>query len=119
MGKKVHVAKSYKVEYGDTEAFNWKLDEFISVLETLGCNICRYDNEDSSASEFEVDISDYNDAVNNLECYIDNHHLFVNADDINHAIDATGLTAEKLLKTMKDYFQEADTHDGWLHFACY
>lgn len=119
MGKRVHVARNYKVEYGDTEAFNWKQDEFISVLETLGCDICRYDNEDNSAGEFEVNVTDYNDAVENLECHIGAPGLFVNADDISHAIESTGMTDEKLLKTMKNYLQEADTHDGYLHFAAF
>ena len=119
MGKRVYVAKSYTVEYGDTVAFNWKQDEFISVLETLGCSVCRYDNEDFSSGEFEVDVTDYKDAVENLECHIGNPQLFNNADDIKDAIEGTGMTAEELLKTMKSYLQEADTHDGFLHFAAY
>ena len=119
MGKRVYVAKSHTVEYGDTAAFNWKDSEFINVLETLGCDICRYDNEECSATEFEVDACDYKDAVSNLECHIDDPGLYDNAYEINRAIEATGMTAEELLRTMKNYLQEADTKDGYLHFASF
>ena len=54
MGKRIHVAKKYEIEYGSAEHLNWKQDEFISVLEELGCDVCRQDNEDYSAGDFEV-----------------------------------------------------------------
>lgn len=36
MGMRLHVASTYRVEYADIEAFNWKQSEFAELLEAVG-----------------------------------------------------------------------------------
>lgn len=120
MGKRVHVAKRYEVEYGSTEAFNWAQDKFVGVLNALGCSAYEYGSEDdNTAGGFEVPADDYKDAVENLAVYISDPTLLDESDDIRECLEKLGMTADELLKTMKDYQQEADTRDGYLHFMSY
>lgn len=121
MGKRVRVAKSYKVEYGNKEAFYWKQDEFINLLETLGCSVCRYDTEDYSAIEFEVDVAEYEHAMAAIKAHIEASGLHDDAErkDLHKAIEATGEAPDELLKTMQAYYDEADKHDGSLHFSSF
>ncbi|MBQ8713104.1 MAG: hypothetical protein IJ551_09855 [Prevotella sp.] len=120
MGKRVHVAKRYEVEYGTTEAFNYSHDRFYDLLLQLGGEPNYFGVDDETVCDmFECTKEDYDDAVQNLEVYIRDPTLFEESEDITDAIKSTGMAAEELLKTMKAYLQEADTHDGYLHFASF
>ena len=119
MGKRIHVAKRYEVEFGSAANLNWKQDEFISVLEQLGCSVCRYDNEDYSAGDFEVSAEEYKKAMDDMKAYIHDPEGYEECDDLRDAIEATGETAEELLTIMQGYYDEADKHDGYLHFASF
>lgn len=120
MGKRVHVAKHYEVEYGDTEAFNWCDDKFYDLLNTLGAEPNYFGVDDDTVCDmFECTKEDYDDAVQNLEVYISDPTLLSESDDIKDCLDSLGMTAEQVLKIMKSYQQEADTRDGYLHFMSY
>ena len=123
MGKRIHVAKRYEIEYGSAEHLNWKQDEFISVLETLGCSVCRYDNEDYSAGDFEVIAEQYKAAMEQVKAYAKDPENYqneeVDTDELRDVIEATEETAEDLLKIMQGYYEEADKHDGYLHFSAF
>jgi hypothetical protein len=120
MGKRLHVAKHYEVEFGNTEAFNYSHDKFYDLLGALGGEpnyVCG--DVDCPSDIFECTVGDYNDAVQNLEVYISDPDLLDESDDIKEHLDALKLTAEEVLKIMKSYQQEADTRDGYLHFMSY
>lgn len=123
MRKRVRVAKCYKIEYGGTEAFNWKQDEFISLLEGLGCSVCRYDNEDYSAGDFEVSDEQYKEALEQVKAYVkDPEHYesdWMDSEEMKRRIEATEDTPEELLEIMQSYYDEADKHDGYLHFTAF
>lgn len=122
MGKRVHVAKRYEVEYGNTEAFNWKDDKFYAVLEMLGGEPNYVNGDSDSPSDmFECTVNDYVDAVENLKVYIESPEVYSASDhaELMEAIMDTGETPESLLKIMQGYLTEADTHDGYLHFASF
>lgn len=120
MGKRVHVATKYEVEFGNTEAFNYSHDKFYDLLGALGGEPNYFGVEDENTCDmFECPIEDYNDAVQNLEVYISDPTLLNESDDIKECLDALGMTAEDVLKIMKSYQQEADTRDGYLHFMSY
>lgn len=120
MGKRVHVAKRYEVEYGGTEAFNWCDDKFYDLLNTLGAepNNCGAP-DDSIADVFECPVNDYDDALKNLACYIADPALFEDSDTLKEQLLELNVTADWLLQTMKSYREEADTRDGYLHFASF
>ena len=119
MGKRLHVAKTYVVEYGNTEAFNWKHEQFYDLLLALGGEPNWVGNEDEPTDNFECTVDDFNDAVQNLEVYISNPTLFEESEDISQALESLGMTAEEVLKIMKSYQQEADKSDGYLHFFAF
>ena len=50
MGNRVHVVKVQR-EYGKSEAFNWKFEEFKDLLTSLGCNVCE---QEEYSSDFEI-----------------------------------------------------------------
>ena len=120
MGKRLHVATTYEVKFGKTEAFNYSYDKFYDLLDTLGGEpnyVCG--DVDWPSDIFECTVEDYNDAVQNLEVYISDPDLLDESDDIKEHLDALKMTAEEVLKIMKGYQQEADTRDGYLHFMNY
>ena len=116
MGKQVHVAKCYKVEWGETGAFNWNDETFIDILNALGADVVR-DGEYSD--NFEVGVNSYYDAIKNLRVYIFDPNLLPERDDIAEGLHELDMTAEELLDTMQRYREEADIHDGWLHFTSF
>lgn len=113
------MAKTYVVEYGNTEAFNWKHEQFYELLLALGGEPNWVGNGDEPTDMFECTEGDYNDAVSNLEIYISRPTLFEESEDIRQGLESLGMTAEQVLKIMKDYQKEADTSDGYLHFAAW
>ena len=116
MGKRVHVAKRYIIEWGDCAAFNWSDETFIDILNALGADVARDGN---GGDNFEVSVSDYYDAIENLRLYISDPHLLTESDDIAAGLNELGYTAEELLNIMQRYREEADIHDGWLHFTSF
>ena len=113
------MAKRYEVEFGSAANLNWKQDEFISVLEELGCNVCRYDNEDYSAGDFEVSAVEYKKAMDEVKAFLRYPEDYEDNEDLRDAIEATDETAEELLQIMQGYYDEADKRDGYLHFASF
>lgn len=116
MGKVVHVAKRYEVEWGETAAFNWSDEDFIDTLNALGADVAR---DGQYGDNFEVSVEDYDDAIENLKVYISDPHLLSESDDIAAGLYGLRMTAEELLGTMQRYREEADIHDGWLHFTSF
>ena len=116
MGRSVHVAKRYEVEWGETADFNWGDEWFIDILNALGADVVR-DGEYSD--NFEVGLFGYYDAIENLRVYISDPHLLNESDDIAAGLYRLGMTAEELLDTMRRYLDEADVRDGWLHFTSF
>lgn len=121
MGKRLHVAKTYVVEWGSTEKFNWKFDEFRELLDELGAGTDMM-GEDENMYDFEVAQENYETAMENLEQYItdpDNLSDEVDADDIRRAIEKLEYGAQEVLDIMHDYYDEAHKADGYLHFSAW
>ena len=82
----------------------------------MGADVARDGN---GGDNFEVSVSDYYDAIENLRLYISDPHLLTESDDIAAGLNELGYTAEELLNIMQRYREEADIHDGWLHFTSF
>lgn len=123
MGKRLHVAKTYVVEYGNTEAFNWKHEQFYELLCDLDASPNYMNGEsDCPSDDFEVTREGYETAMKNLEQYISdptNLSDEVDADDISQAIEVLDLKPQEILDIMRDYYGEAYMADGYLHFAAW
>lgn len=116
MGRSVHVAKRYEIEWGETAAFNWSDETFIDILNALGADIV---HDGKYSDDFEVGLFGYYNAIGNLGVYISDPHLLIESDYIAAGLYGLGMTAEELLDTMKRYLDEADVRDGWLHFTSF
>ena len=119
MGKRVHVAKRYEIEWGNTEEFNYNHTAFYNALKALGGEPCWYGTDGEICDDFECNVGDYDDAIANLEAYIDNPNLFDESEDIAESIEELEMTPEELLDAMKRYRNEADVHTGYLHFSAF
>ncbi len=117
MGKSIHVAKRYIVEFGNTAALDDRTEAFIGVLESLGCSVYKYGTEeDATAGGFETPECDYKDAIDNLKAFIKDPSIFEDRGSIKKTIADCGETPESLLAIMQNYLHEADTRNGYLHF---
>ena len=122
MGKRVHVAKTFKVEYGNTESCNWKNDKFFDLLAELGGEPQYIGGDaDCPSDMFECPVIDYKDAVENLQIHIESPEVYLSEDNerVMALIKDCEQTPEEMLKTMQSYLSEADTSDGYLHFAAF
>ena len=96
MGKRVHVVKKQE-KYGDSEAFNWKQDEFIDLLESLNCQIDN--NEDD---RFEVLAEEYECAINYLKDIKAGKTDFDDIDllEFNEALEDLDYSIDELIEVM-------------------
>ena len=122
MGNRVHVAKAYKVEYADTEAFNWKHTDFFDLLQTLGAEP-NWMNGDSDAPDwqFECTKEDYHDAVENLQMHIESPEVYdkETQEDYLRVISHLEEEPKEVLRLMKEFERLAATDDGYIHFAAF
>lgn len=123
MGNRVHVCKTYKIEYGSASGFNYNSDKFCDLLKLLGA-------EPIYVNEFDMDCEcatgDYDDALSNLKAYIANPQVFEaqNDDDnslwsVRTILNGLQMSPEELLDLMQRYRSEADVSDGYLHFSVF
>ena len=135
MGKRVHTLTKRIVEYSDYESFNWKYNEFQQLLETLGCDTCPHSSE--FPDDFEVDVKQYENALNVLKTnkdklLTDTYQIEINesteasSDEIVEAINDcfdSELTEEKriqsVIEDMEAFFEKADKRDGYIYFSAF
>ena len=122
MGKRVHVAKRYEVEWGDNAAFNWKYQEFYKVLQELGAEVWAEDLEfDEMGGDVEVPVEDYETAMESLQTFIQSPDVFTQdyRENLTEAIGKSDTTPEEFLKDMRKFYEIADKRDGYLHFSSF
>lgn len=116
MGKRLHVAKVYQVEWDNsTSCFNWQQDEVMHLLHVLGCEF------DTENDDFEIKVSDYKDALSMLEYYIGKSldPNFYDIDAIDKAIARLKCDAEEVYTLLERLTHNADGSDGWYHFSSF
>lgn len=113
MGKRVHVVKKQE-KYGDSEAFNWKQDEFIDLLESLNCQIDN--NEDD---RFEVLAEEYECAINYLKDIKAGKTDFDEIDllEFNEALEDLDYSIDELIEVMEEFYDERDKDSDYIIFV--
>lgn len=116
MGKRLYVAKKYRIEYGSVENYNWKIDEFHHLLSALDIE---YTGEESD-DEFEVETNDFFNGLYLLK------HLNEQDNEIQEEIkeaiselygyDFSDELLEKCFKDLLAYYVECDHHNSFMHF---
>lgn len=109
MSRTLYVAKTYKVEWEGTYAFNHKDYEFRILLNELGVGVCSMaDNEDYL--DFEISKEDWQKAINILSKQ-------TVSDGIKDALDELDCTREEALEVFKKCLDKAEPDDTWMHFS--
>lgn len=59
MGVRLHVARTYKVEFADSQFFNWQIEEINNLIKNHCENSCfSYNDDYCNSDSFEVDKDD-------------------------------------------------------------
>ena len=118
MEKGLHVV-SRQEKYGKTQAFNWSWNFFKELLNALGCEM--YEREESS-DRFEVEVSDYEEAMEKFDKFLNSGGL--DNEMIDDIEQCTLITNEQnscqwILDTMKAFYEERDKNEGFIVFVAY
>lgn len=108
MSRTLYVAKTYKVEWEGTYAFNRKDYEFRRLLNELGVAVCGT-ADDEDYLDFEVTKEDWQKAINIINKPV--------SQGIKDALDELGCTQEEALEVFKQCLDKAEPDDTWMHFS--
>lgn len=133
MGNRVHVIKKH-AEYGDTEAFNWKSQDFRSLLNMISPD-CVSGSEYSD--DFELPVADYKQALKLMgrvvryQKHPDNDQ-FGDFQKLTAMLDELGESygdlcdslnnlggAEYVLNAMAGFYSERDRSSDWISFSAW
>ena len=111
MGYRLHVARVYKVEFALGDAFNYKVEEFPSLLSACDAT---YTGESYDA-DFEVMKEDWKKVIDKLK------HLYDlpedERDEIKGAIDDLGSTTDEVIHMLEYFLESAEPNSDYLHLA--
>ena len=112
MGYRLHVAKTYKVEYALGDAFNHGCHDFHSLLSACGVDSTE---DDEYQDEFEVSKEDWKcviEILKNLDCLSP-----ADRANIQRCLEALDYSAEETIEVMEAFLEEADPDIEYLHLA--
>ena len=125
MGKRVHVVKKQE-QYGNSEAFNWSFEEFHSLLDLLGCEVCA---EDEYADRFECLSDNYRNALDCLKRY---KKIGMKSRKMKALMDELGFDEEELtyylaklgeidyvIQSMQRFWEERDKKSSYIQFVAW
>ena len=125
MGLRVHVVK-VREKYGDSEAFNYGVNDFISLLNMLDVSLNQMDSE-YETRRFECVKEDFNNALDILKEYKESGELKdfddYDKEDIDKYIIALSgnedfnKCLEYVIECMEDFLDECDKNSEWMEFV--
>ena len=123
MGKRLHVAKTYKVEYSSFQRFNYKTEEFRNLLGILDCPTYGMDEYDEGYGDnFEVEKKFYDKAIETLKAYDkQDEELREDIDQCIEALYGNGQAKEELrmeaISDLETYRKEAEPEGEYMFFS--
>lgn len=115
MGHRLHVAKTYKVEYSFSKGFNYKVTEFKNLLDELDVTYTgdEYDND------FEVTVDDWKKVIDILKHpeKVDFDRDGIDIEEVKKCLKMCGETWDDALRLFEQILEEGDSEDGYLHFC--
>ena len=138
MGKRLHVAVKYEVDYSSSASFNWHNVEFKTLLNDL--NVNTYDDEaeftDGFGDNWECETKEFDNAFEFLKNHkedilnYENDKTFkVNGDDINQESVYDSIMALEYGDTfdenydevisMMGYWQKQRAKGSYMHFSAF
>lgn len=117
MGNSLHVAKTYIIEWSDTEAFNHKPYEFRRLLNELNIGVSEYDDQ---YLDFEVLKDDWSNAIvrlQNVKDNIDSGVITEKCNAVSAILKELDCDINKCIRLFAKYLEVADPNDEWMHFS--
>ena len=120
MGHRLHVAKTYKVEYAGGSDFNYRVEQFHNLLSELGIDY----SGDAYDDDFEVAVEAWENGIKRLR-NLDAETEEVR-EDIIEAVKAlndpyypyvTPYDPKSVATVMEELLKEADTDSGYIHLS--
>ena len=109
MGNRLHVAKTYIVEYSDYEEFNWQQEGFRNLMDALEIELCG-ETWCGEIWDFEIAKEDWEKGMERLRIDEGNR-------GINRALQSLGKTGGEMLEIMETYLKESDPDFDYLEFS--
>lgn len=111
MGQRLYVAKTYKVEYGETSAFNWKNEEFHNLLDTLDV----YYYGETYDTTFDVMRDELEQGIEKLKNF-DTLEDWLK-EEIEERLEELTYSREEVINLLEEYLKESDQDNDYLHFS--
>lgn len=112
MGYRLHVAKTYKVEYALGDAFNYKVEEFHRLLLACGIDF----TGEMHDSDFEVDKEEWKKMIEKLK-NLDSLKDAREKGYIQRCIEELESTADETVRMLEYYFRHSDPDNDYLHLS--
>ncbi len=110
MGFRLHVATTYKVEWGNAVGFNHKVQEFHSLLDACGCEYSgEYD------VDFEVQKQDWNRVIDKLK-RLDSLPTD-EAGEIEMRVKDLNCTTDEVIDKMERLLNMSEPDSDYLHLS--
>jgi D-mannonate dehydratase len=121
MGKRLHSAVKYEVEYGTAADFAWESDKVNPIIDILAEMDCSYDGDDICFSET-VNANRAN-LLANIDKIITPDPSWDYQEDLDDMLyrleKFTDITREHLHKSLKYFIEQSDSRCEDVHFAWY
>lgn len=118
---KLHVAKTYKVEWHDTDAFNHRPYELRILLNELNIPVSSMSSsDDDDFLDFEVLREDWVKAIIRLEstkANVDSGLITEKCDAILAVLQELNCSLDKVIEIFKSCLEVAEPNDDWMHFS--
>ena len=105
------MARTYRVEYGSTEAFNYAVEEFHTLLSALDIPFSGDEYDD----EFEIDKEVWCKAIGKLKNLTNLRED--DQENITDALQGLGCTVEEAIELFEAYIRESDQGNYYKHFV--
>ena len=122
MGQKVHVIKKM-AEYG-SDGFNWRQQEFKSLLDDLGCDT----NGSEYSDQFDCLADSFERALNLIKTYKEKgecdevkeflEDVGTNVDDLDNDLCNLG-DIDNVIDTMQSFLDTRDKSSDYIMFECW
>lgn len=110
MGKRLHVASKYEVEWSDSAYFNWNISEFHDLLDALDV----YYTGETWDDDFEVSKEDWQKGIDTLRSY---SKLDADAQErIDEALEALEHEREEVIEIMEHLMEQSASN--WSYIEC-
>ena len=115
MGKRLHIAKRYVVEYSGYCTFNWQSIEFHDLLTALDMAVCGEAEVDYPDS-FEVSKEEWASGMDRLRRLEELEES--DRAEIEKALEALERSGTEMLAVMERYLSESDPEHPFREFSC-